>query len=102
MLFWLAVTPISRALIAHSTAGQCNVVNRAPIPSVLCPRLPPHEGKRVDSGSCLWTRLLRRSRFSHVAGKKTAFLLTTPPPRTALAALAPAAGSSFHAQSPLP
>ena len=32
---WLAVKPTSRALIAHSTAGQCRVVKRAPTPIVL-------------------------------------------------------------------
>ncbi len=39
MLFWFAVTPRSSALIAHSTAGQCSVVKRAPMPSVPRPRL---------------------------------------------------------------
>ena len=95
MLFWLAVTPSSRALIAHSTAGQCSVVKRAPTPSVLWPSLPPVPGKMVEAASCSWTRFFSASRLAQVAGKTVAPSASAAPPSSG-----EAAADSFHAQSP--
>src|SRR4051812_47961984 len=94
MEFWLAVRPTSRALIAHSTAGQCRVVKRAPTPSVLRPSLAPPVGKMVEAASCSWLRFFSLSRFSQEAGKKVAPAWAKPP------ASGEPSACSFHAQSP--
>src|SRR5258708_38731230 len=95
MLFWLAVSPSSSALIAQSTAGQCSVVKRAPMPSVLRPRLPPVPGRMVESASCYWMGFFSLSRLDHEAGKNVAPAWATP------SASGETSAWSFHAQSPL-
>jgi hypothetical protein len=72
--------------MAHSTAGQCSVVKRAPTPSVLWPSLPPVPGKMVEAGSCSCARFFSASRLAVArrvlqqrplarAGREAAFLV---------------------------
>ena len=101
MEFWLAVRPISRALIAHSTAGQCSVVKRAPTPSVLRPSRAPAVGKIVEPASCSWMRFFSLSRLSQVAGKAARpGLVDTPSASTRLGSVS-VLDSKRHAQSPV-
>ena len=101
MEFWFAVTPSSSALIAHSTAGQCRVVNRAPIPSVLCPSLAPAVGKIVEAALCSWIRFFKPNKFSKVAGNAKAPPSSPTPSCSAAAPSAPARGCNRQAQSPV-
>ena len=101
MEFWLAVTPSSSALIAHSTAGQCSVVKRAPMPSVLWPSFAPAVGKIVEPGLCSWMRFFRRSRFANVAGKAQVLPPSATPSASPAAPFPAARDSNNHAQSPV-
>ena len=95
MLFWLAVTPSSRALIAHSTAGQCSVVKRAPTPSVLWPSLPPVPGKMVERRVVLLDEILQREQVGPGGGEDRRAV-----GQRGSAVERRAAADSFHAQSP--
>src|SRR5690606_38983553 len=88
----------SRALIAHSTAGQCNVVKRAPMPSVLRPNCSVAVGKIVLPGSASCTRFLSVRRFAYVAGNACRPSPSVTP--SANGSFAPPAAST-QAQSPV-
>ena len=101
MEFWLAVTPMLSCAIAHSTAGQCNVVKRAPMPSVLRPSCSVALGKIVDCGLCAWMRFFNRRRLAKVAGKIAAPSASAKPSASVLTGAAPVRASRRHAQSPV-
>ncbi len=78
MLFWFAVTPRSRALIAHSTAGQWSVVKRAPIPRVLVPSLARGRGEEGRLRIVLLDPVLEPEEVLPGRGKKHALLARDP------------------------
>ena len=71
MLFWLAVSPLPKRLMAQSTPSQCKVVKRAPIPRVDFPRSPPAVGKAVFLSSLSCRRFLSSDQVLETGWEKS-------------------------------